>query len=72
MAYEIGKEEASKGARLLALASKDGQAIRTAPGRLSDTLRELGMLKQSGNRSGYERLLETTLQELRAAYRKSE
>lgn len=72
MAYEIGKEEASKGARLLALASKDGQAIRTAPGRLSDALRELGMLKQSGNRSGYDRLLETTLQELRAAYRKSE
>lgn len=72
MAYETGKEEASKEAYQLALASKDGQAIRTAPSWLADTFRKLEMLKQSGNRSGYERLLETTLQELRAAYRKGE
>lgn len=71
-AYDIGQNEESKAAYLLALASKDGQKFHTAPDGLIKTRQELEGLKQSGNRSGYEKLLEMTLQNLRTGYRKSE
>ncbi len=71
-AYETSQEEVSRESHLLALASNDGRTVRTAPGRLAAARRELELRKQSGDRSGYERMLEDTLQELRAAYRKSE
>lgn len=71
-AYGIGQNEESKEAYLLALASKDGQKFKTAPDGLLSVRRELEEMKQSGNRSGYEKLLEITLQNLRTGYRKSE
>ncbi len=70
-AYAIGQREESKAAYLLALASKNGQKFHTAPDGLVKIRRELERLKQS-NRSSYEKLLETTLQNLRTGYRKSE
>ncbi len=70
-AYDIGQNEESKNSYLLALASKDGQRFHTAPDGLIATRRELAELKQA-NRSGYEKLIETTLQNLRTGYRKSE
>lgn len=71
-AYQAGQREESKEAYLLALACKDGQRLQPAPDRLAGVRQELWEKKQAGDRSGYEGLLESTLQELRAEYRKSE
>ena len=71
-AYQTGQKEESKEAYLLALACRDGQGFSPAQDRLAGVRQELKEKKQAGDRSGYEKLLESTLLDLRTEYRKSE
>lgn len=70
-AYEIGQRKESKDAYLLALACKDGQMPKTESEKIVELRQQLTEKKQS-DRTGYEKLLEDTLQMLRTEYRKSE
>lgn len=71
-AYEIGQETKSSEAYLLALTCRDGQAKEQREGSLDRELLQLQELKESGNRTDYEKLLEDLLLRLKTEYRKSE
>lgn len=73
-AYEIGQQSKSSEAHLLALTCKDerrpGQV--SGQGSLAGEICKVQELKASGDRAGYETMVEDLLQRLRTEYRKSE
>lgn len=71
-AYDVGQQTKSSEAYLLALTCRDGQAKGQGAGSLEKPLRRLRELKESGDRAGYEGMMEELLQQLRTEYRKSE
>ncbi|MFG6383226.1 MAG: hypothetical protein K1V96_03080 [Lachnospiraceae bacterium] len=71
-AYKIGQEKKSKDAYLLSLSRIDGQELEGTTDRLKEFRQKLEETKQSGDRNGYEKMLEEMLQYLRMEYRKNE
>lgn len=87
-AYEIGQQTVSSEAYLFALTCMDGQvngqipgnavmqgqggAVMQSRGSMDKALEELHAMKASGDRAGYEEMVEDLLLKLRLEYRKSE
>lgn len=69
-AYEIGQQTKSSELYLLALTCRDEQA--KGQGSMAGELSRLQELKESGDRAGYEGMIEDLLMQLRLEYRKSE
>ncbi len=70
--YEIGHEAASKEKYLLALSCRDGKVPEGGADTLKAAQEELSQKKQSGDRAGYEEMMEQILEKLIAEYRESE
>ncbi len=71
-AYEIGQEEASKTDYLMALSCRDGKVPEGGRDSLEGKKKALLAKKESGDRAGYEKMLEQTLEDLRTEYRERE
>lgn len=69
-AYDIGQQTISSEMHLLALTCKD--ELAKGQGSMDKALGKLQELKESGDRIGYEGMIEDLLQQLRTEYRKSE
>lgn len=70
-AYDLGHRKEDKEAYLLALLYREGKEPENSPNRLEEVKKKLAEKKQSGDRIGYEKLVEDMLQSLRTEYRKS-
>lgn len=71
-AHDTGQQTKSSEAHLLALTFRDEQAKRQGACSMDKPLRRLREMKASGDRIGYEGMIEDLLQQLRVEYRKSE
>lgn len=73
-AYEVGQQSQSSEAYLLALTCRDEQqqGQQHRQGSFAGELRRIQEMKASGDRAGYENMVEDLLQQLRTEYRKSE
>lgn len=71
-AYDIGQQTKSSEAHLLALTCRDRPKQEQGAGSMEKPLRRLREMKASGDRIGYEGMIEDLLQQLRTEYRKSE
>lgn len=71
-AYETGQQTKSSEAYLFSLTCRDALAKEAGTGRMGAMLKELEGKKASGDRAGYEAMIEELLLQLRTEYRKSE
>ncbi len=71
-AYEIGQHMESSEAYLFLLTCRDTLSKEQGKGRMAGVLGELKEKKESGDRAGYECMIEDLLLQLRTEYRKSE
>lgn len=71
-AYEMGQQTKSSEAYLFVLTCRDETARKQGGGSIGSALKELKERKESGDRAGYERMIEDLLLQLRTEYRKSE
>ncbi len=71
-AHDIGQQTKSSEAHLLALTFRDEQTKKQGGGSMDKPLRRLREMKASGDRIGFEGMIEDLLQQLRVEYRKSE
>lgn len=73
-AYEVGQQSKSSEAYLLALTCKEERkpGQEGGQGSLAGEIRKIQEIKASGDRMGYEGMVDDLLQQLRTEYRKSE
>lgn len=71
-AYESGQQTKSSEAYLFALTCRDELAREQGKGSMSSVLKDLKEMKESGDRAGYDGMIEDLLLQLRTEYRKSE